>query len=1091
MCAPFVKNFEKEFTIKLDALTEAIKFDVPKFELKLYTKNQKNETLYVIPVRELLSRTACVKELRDRKLLVSGVYFLFFKGVNEDGPIYEPIYVDDRGVDRANITFTELRVKFANSLQMSVLDAIINEIWGTIVCPPRERCMFINLAISLLNRRDVVLWDGKSLGEMIDEFESAIREDDMRRATAIADQINDPIVLCNAIENLAVRKRHVNAVEELKPYDQKSVQMVRSFIEKLLEKNDGRDIMWQVRNIRTKLFIGDVFISGEDIGDLFKRVEAQYLHATNTKDGQVFTPKLIWNLVLHLYGSLFKDNSVIMDPTAGQGNFTLNVAKYLDDNLKDNHCVIIENDINEDNTLMTFIRAMCMYNTAIRTCNEDCFKDRFKDTVEDEIGERAVDFLFMNPPFGIANAKGSVKIGDRMEKQTEWSFVYYNMTTFCKSGARFLFVLPTSCVSENKRNTEDKRRFLKVAHLEYVIKVREDIFAGSGASKAVCLLVGTYYGGERFNRKYKTRCADMSDDGGVIKEKNGKYIWNDDELEELYETVLNDETLETYKDRALTAEDNWVYVKPKRLSADELRRLFYKRVCDRLHECMQSTIAKTDFKMTLRPTTGYAMKTFKVLDLFEYVGKGKHAPSTSNDGPYPLISCSTVNNGIVKYIDEFEFDGLYITMTADGDACGTSFVQRGKFAAATNVYVMKPKVELSEDDLVKISALITFDLSTRYNWTNKLNSTRLAEETVDLPINANDEIDFNNYDVLDMRDAEVVKDVPITDLFEIMPRGSISDIKSCNDGEYPLVQCSTHNNGIVRFIDTYAYDGDYITVATNGNSSAGICFVQHGKFNVTNNVNVLKPKRPEIVPILSELAFAMTMNFRLKGYSYSTTLNARRLSEEVIPNLPFKPSGELDIDGIRYVYVYRCKTSSEKHLMYGTTLEVYNGFILGERPTDVEMTDIKISDLFELVDVKGYKLNDLSDGDYPLIMSGGVNNGISRYVDKFSYDATEHPVITNASTGTVGSCFVQYDKFCIGESSSHPPTVIKLKPSHQYLESCLGLLAFLMTRKFTQKYNYSTKLNNARLMKETITLPTIKGKLNANLLNAWVYDTLL
>ena len=168
MSAPFVKKFEKEFTIKLDALTEAIKFDVPKFELKLYTKNQKNETLYVIPVRELLSRTACVKALRDRKLLVSGVYFLFFKGVNEDGPIYEPIYVDDRGVDRANITFTELRVKFANSLQMSVLDAIINEIWVAIVCPPRERCMFINLAISLLNRRDVVLWDGKSLGEMID-----------------------------------------------------------------------------------------------------------------------------------------------------------------------------------------------------------------------------------------------------------------------------------------------------------------------------------------------------------------------------------------------------------------------------------------------------------------------------------------------------------------------------------------------------------------------------------------------------------------------------------------------------------------------------------------------------------------------------------------------------------------------------------------------------------------------------------------------------------------------------------------------------------------------------------------------------------
>lgn len=177
--------------------------------------------------------------------------------------------------------------------------------------------------------------------------------------------------------------------------------------------------------------------------------------------------------------------------------------------------------------------------------------------------------------------------------------------------------------------------------------------------------------------------------------------------------------------------------------------------------------------------------------------------------------------------------------------------------------------------------------------------------------------------------------------------------------------------------------------------------------------------------------------------------------------------------------------------MYRTSLEIYNGFILGERPTDVEMIEVKISDLFELIDAKGYKLKDLNDGSYPLILSGGVNNGISRYVDKFSYDATEHPVITNASTGTVGSCFVQYDKFCIGESSSHPPTIIKLKPSHQYLESALGLIAFIMTQKFTQKYSYSTKLNNARLMNETITLPTINGVINPNLLNTWMYETLL
>ena len=188
------------------------------------------------------------------------------------------------------------------------------------------------------------------------------------------------------------------------------------------------------------------------------------------------------------------------------------------------------------------------------------------------------------------------------------------------------------------------------------------------------------------------------------------------------------------------------------------------------------------------------------------------------------------------------------------------------------------------------------------------------------------------------------------------------------------------------------------------------------------------------------------------------------------------------------IYIYKCNGTSDRSSMYGCTLQIYNGFTIGEFPKDVEISDVKISDIFEDVSTKGYKTSELNIGTYPLIMSGSTNNGITKYVDKYSYDGN---CISVCTTGSVGYCFAQCRKICLLDSSAHPPSLISLKSEYQFLQPSLGLLAYLMTEKFTKKYNYSTKLNNSRLMNETIKLPTIKGRINENLLNAWVYETLL
>ena len=54
-----------------------------------------------------------------------------------------------------------------------------------------------------------------------------------------------------------------------------------------------------------------------------------------------------------------------------------------------------------------------------------------------------------------------------------------------------------------------------------------------------------------------------------------------------------------------------------------------------------------------------------------------------------------------------------------------------------------------------------------------------------------------------------------------------------NGGEYPVYSSQTANEGIFGCIDSYMFDGDYLTWTTDG-AYAGTIFRRKGKFNITN-----------------------------------------------------------------------------------------------------------------------------------------------------------------------------------------------------------------------------------------------------------------
>ena len=60
-------------------------------------------------------------------------------------------------------------------------------------------------------------------------------------------------------------------------------------------------------------------------------------------------------------------------------------------------------------------------------------------------------------------------------------------------------------------------------------------------------------------------------------------------------------------------------------------------------------------------------------------------------------------------------------------------------------------------------------------------------------------------------------------------------------GPFPLYSSQTNNDGVMGYIDTYMFEGDFLTWTTDG-AHAGTVFRRSGKFNCTNVCGTLYPK---------------------------------------------------------------------------------------------------------------------------------------------------------------------------------------------------------------------------------------------------------
>ena len=77
-----------------------------------------------------------------------------------------------------------------------------------------------------------------------------------------------------------------------------------------------------------------------------------------------------------------------------------------------------------------------------------------------------------------------------------------------------------------------------------------------------------------------------------------------------------------------------------------------------------------------------------------HIGRGRVISKTEieeNKGTFPVYSSQTLHNGVMGYLNTYDFDGEVVTWTTDGVNAGTVFYRTGKFNCTNVCGTLTPK----------------------------------------------------------------------------------------------------------------------------------------------------------------------------------------------------------------------------------------------------------------------------------------------------------------------------------------------------------------------------------------------------------------
>ncbi|MEA4115424.1 restriction endonuclease subunit S [Mycoplasma sp. 744] len=101
-----------------------------------------------------------------------------------------------------------------------------------------------------------------------------------------------------------------------------------------------------------------------------------------------------------------------------------------------------------------------------------------------------------------------------------------------------------------------------------------------------------------------------------------------------------------------------------------------------------------------------------------------------------------------------------------------------------------------------------------------------------------------------------------------------------NKGIYPVYSSQTLNNGNLGSINTYTFDGEYLTWTTDG-ANAGTIFYRNEKFNITNVCGLIKTKE-QLNDWINLKYLYFHLNKLIPNYVNRSISNAKLMLKDII-----------------------------------------------------------------------------------------------------------------------------------------------------------------------------------------------------------------
>ena len=482
----------------------------------------------------------------------------------------------------------------------------------------------------------------------------------------------------------------------------------------------------------------DIKKYGKDILNQFYSEFCIWDRNNDGKLGIVLTPDDIVDLMVtksfDYYYQNNKDNQhkdiKLIDFCTGTGSFLIKGSKFTnslygceigDERYSLAKCNFILHDLDHNNL---------RYNS--------CFNEKYESNY--------FDVSIINPPF-------SNKCKDELNpnNNTNWKsytkeqrFIMYQVELLKENGIGCCIVPRNNFNNNIKANNEFKKNLMNYCQILEVINCNSKVFVPNANVECTILIFRKYNNEEIINssnksnnasnnelNNYQTKIIDYSDDGFKIK-KNIRYYDHKATIKEQL--------------RILKPNDDWNYQNSlNSITNDILIQMINNYNINYIHAFNKYIINKNlvnkernkiTFNELIKITKLKEWKEFKISDLMDLLPNRKLIGNKETPkGQYPLVSTGQNNHGIIRYVNNYEYDGennKYITCAMTGSS-GSSFYQPFKFMVTDRVRVLEIKKDIDINPHL-ISLIMNHLLISKYSYTNGLTIDKILNETVSIPI---------------------------------------------------------------------------------------------------------------------------------------------------------------------------------------------------------------------------------------------------------------------------------------------------------------------------------------------------------------------